>query len=100
VQDVGLRDLQAVERVDAAIEPAEPPGELAHCGELATEVLAAALGEERLAALLRHLAAVLDAPLRHRHVADGREDVRVEPGLASLDGAWRLAALFGCPRCT
>ena len=46
-----------------------------------------------LAALLHHPAAVLDAPLRHGHVADGREDVGVEARLASLHGAGLLAAL-------
>ncbi len=48
---------------------------------------------ECLGTLLHHPAAVLDAPLRHGHVADGREDVGVEARLASLHGAGLLAAL-------
>ena len=44
-------------------------------------------------ALLHHLAAVLDPPLRHGHVADGREDVGVEARLALLHRPGLLAAL-------
>ena len=50
-------------------------------------------GEERLRALLHDAAAALDAPLRHRYVADGREDVRVEPRLALLHRPRLFAAL-------
>ena len=42
VEHVRAADLQAVERIDAAVEPAQAPGELAHRGELAAQVLAAA----------------------------------------------------------
>jgi hypothetical protein len=73
VEHVGMSDRQAVVWVGAAVEPAQPPGELAHRGELAAQVLAASGGEERLRLLLRHLAAVLDASRRHRHVANGRQ---------------------------
>ncbi|MFT3874435.1 MAG: hypothetical protein QM714_17620 [Nocardioides sp.] len=78
VEDVGLADLQAVEGVDAAVEPVEPPGELAHRGELSAQVLAAALGEDRLRSLLHHETAVLDPPFRDGHAADGGQDVGVE----------------------
>ena len=44
-------------------------------------------------ALLHHSTAVLDPPLRHRHVADGGQDVGVEPGLALLHRPRLLAAL-------
>lgn len=62
MQNVGSPDLEAVERVDAAVEPAQALGELAHRGELAPQVLAAALGQERLAALFHDATAVLDPP--------------------------------------
>ena len=79
VEDVRTSDLQAVQRIDASVEPAEAPREFAHGGELSAQVFAAPGGEQSLRSLLHHGAAVLDAPLGDRHVADGRQDVRAQP---------------------
>lgn len=57
------------------------------------QVLAATLGEERIAALLHHLATVLDPPPRDRHVTDGRENVGVESRLAPFHRARLLSSL-------
>lgn len=68
VEHIGSTDLEPIQRIDAAVEPAQSPGELAHRGQLATKILATPVGKEGLRAFLHHLAAVLDAPLRHRHL--------------------------------
>src|SRR5665811_2592114 len=93
LENVGSPDLESVQGIDAAVEPAHSPGKLAHGRELASQVFSPAGGEDRLRSLLHHLATVLDPPLRHRYLTDRGQDVCVQLRLALLHRPRLLAPL-------